>query len=110
MVDDLAKVAAQGLEALQGVAPVVWEQAIRQMYVNAGECFVVTAIAAIALPKLVRWIPELYEDEAWEGFGAFLVGVGCVGLAIAIIVCSINGVDLAVNPVYWAAMKILGRS
>jgi hypothetical protein len=115
MEEELVAILGKLIEAVDTLSPHIWEIAVRQVYVEAAQNFVLAAICAVFAYVLARIakichkkLPDIDRDLEFPMTCGIIFGWAgsaiCVALTIAAV---LNNVAYLINPHYYAIQNLL---
>lgn len=109
-VDTVKGAAGQVTDALKSVAPQVWDIVVRQARIDGVEYLLIgTILAAFGFFAISSGNKRRLSFNPKSGdFPAHCAWYWCAALSflISLFLC-VNGLDLTLNPAYWAARRVL---
>ena len=102
------------VDAVQKAAPVVWQAAYRQAYINGVENTLLVIIffsLGLFLVRVSKWsaVKSGYDGEPdWTEPGPIIAAIGAVGSFLLMIPCTVEALDCFLNPAFAAIKNLKG--
>jgi hypothetical protein len=95
-------------QKIQQIAPELWKMVVRQVVINGVEYFIGAFFALVLLIFGIWAMKHALSDKVRDGEGYFVTGMFSFLIGIVLFpTFLINGLDLVLNPSYWALKDVL---